>query len=55
MPAGAHPIMTQVTEAIEGRARALLTGLAEDASAAADSALAKGRGTRTSPARSSRR
>ena len=30
MPAGAHPLMQQVTEAIEGRARALLSGLTED-------------------------
>ena len=30
MPAGAHPLMEQVTEAIEGRARALLSGLSED-------------------------
>lgn len=29
MPAGAHPLMQQVTEAIEGRARALLSGLAD--------------------------
>lgn len=33
MPAGAHPIMTQVTEAIEGRARALLAGLKEETAA----------------------
>jgi serine/threonine-protein kinase HipA len=33
MPAGAHPLMSQVTEAIEGRARALLAGLTEDAPA----------------------
>jgi len=30
MPAGAHLLMSQVTEAIEGRARALLSGLTED-------------------------
>ena len=30
MPAGPHPLMQQVTEAIEGRARALLSGLTED-------------------------
>ena len=31
MPAGAHPLMQQVTEAIEARARALLSGLADEA------------------------
>ncbi|MBC7830652.1 MAG: type II toxin-antitoxin system HipA family toxin [Hyphomicrobium sp.] len=31
MPAGAHPLMQQVTEAIEARARALLSGLIDDA------------------------
>jgi serine/threonine-protein kinase HipA len=36
MPAGAHPLMQQVTEAIEGRARALLSGLTEDEPAGAD-------------------
>jgi serine/threonine-protein kinase HipA len=30
MPAGAHPMMQQVTDAIEARARALLSGLAEE-------------------------
>ena len=30
MPAGAHPLMQQATEAIEARARALLSGLTED-------------------------
>ncbi len=35
MPAGAHPLMQQVTEAIEGRARALLSGLTEDEPAGA--------------------
>ncbi len=30
MPAGAHPLMQQVTEAIEARARALLSGLTDD-------------------------
>jgi serine/threonine-protein kinase HipA len=35
MPAGAHPLMQQVTEAIEGRARAVLAGL-EDRAAADD-------------------
>lgn len=30
MPAGLHPLMTQVVEAIEGRARALLSGLADE-------------------------
>ena len=30
MPAGAHPLMQQVSDAIEGRARALLSGLEED-------------------------
>jgi len=30
MPAGPHPLMAQVTEAIEGRARALLSGLADE-------------------------
>ena len=30
MPAGAHPLMEQVCEAIEGRARALLSGLEDD-------------------------
>ena len=31
MPDGAHPMMQQVTEAIEARARALLSGLADEA------------------------
>lgn len=31
MPAGGHPLMKQVSEAIEKRARALLSGLADDA------------------------
>jgi serine/threonine-protein kinase HipA len=35
MPAGAHPLMTQVTQAIEGRARAILSGL-DDHTAADD-------------------
>ncbi|HEY8246957.1 MAG TPA: type II toxin-antitoxin system HipA family toxin [Hyphomicrobium sp.] len=34
MPAGPHPLMEQVTQAIEGRARALLSGLSEDEPAA---------------------
>jgi len=33
MPAGPHPLMAQVTEAIEGRARALLSGLADETGA----------------------
>jgi serine/threonine-protein kinase HipA len=37
MPAGAHPLMQQVTEAIEARARALLSGLTEDEAAGAES------------------
>ena len=32
MPAGPHPLMQQVAEAIEGRARALLSGLTNEAS-----------------------
>jgi serine/threonine-protein kinase HipA len=35
MPAGAHPLMQQVTQAIEGRARAILSGL-DDHTAADD-------------------
>jgi serine/threonine-protein kinase HipA len=35
MPAGAHPLMAQVTQAIEGRARAILSGL-DDHTAADD-------------------
>jgi hypothetical protein len=31
MPAGGHPLMQQVCEAIEDRARALLSGLEDDA------------------------
>ncbi len=31
MPAGAHPLMEQVTEALEARARALLSGLEDEA------------------------
>jgi serine/threonine-protein kinase HipA len=31
MPAGAHPLMQQVTAAVEGRARALLSGLTDEA------------------------
>ncbi len=38
MPAGAHPLMQQVTEAIEARARALLSGLSEDEAVAVESA-----------------
>jgi serine/threonine-protein kinase HipA len=34
MPAGAHPLMAQACEAIEMRARALLSGLADEASVA---------------------
>lgn len=30
MPAGSHPLMRQVSDAIEKRARALLSGLADD-------------------------
>lgn len=41
MPAGAHPLMTQVTEAIEGRARALLHGLADGTGAEPEAAAAK--------------
>jgi serine/threonine-protein kinase HipA len=33
MPAGGHPLLTQVTEAIDGRVRTLLAGLADDAGA----------------------
>ncbi len=40
MPAGAHPLMQQVTEAIEARARALLSGLNEDAGAGEEPAVA---------------
>ena len=36
MPAGPHPLMQQVTEAIEGRARVLLSGLTEDEPVSAD-------------------
>ncbi len=36
MPAGAHPLMQQVAEAIEGRARALLSGLADRGEAEAE-------------------
>ena len=43
MPAGAHPLMTQVTESIEGRARALLSGLADDEAAAPEPAPAEQR------------
>lgn len=36
MPAGPNPLMTQVSDAIEKRARALLSGLADDAGAEDD-------------------
>jgi len=49
MPAGPHPLMAQVTEAIEGRARALLSGLADETGA--EAAL---RETSPSPARKKR-
>jgi serine/threonine-protein kinase HipA len=41
MPAGGHPLMTQVSEAIEKRARAILSGLSDDAGADAEAAPAK--------------
>jgi len=40
MPAGAHPLMETVTASIEKRARALLSGLADD-TGAEDDALAQ--------------
>jgi serine/threonine-protein kinase HipA len=43
MPAGAHPLMEQVCEAIETRARVLLSGLEEDAPAADPAKAAKSR------------
>ena len=51
MPAGAHPLMSQVTEAIEGRARALLSGLTEDEPA--ESPAPKPSKTASKPARKS--
>ena len=57
MPAGAHPLMQQVTEAIEGRARALLSGLTEDEPAGAESrpSTAKARKPVSKPPRKSAR
>jgi len=57
MPAGAHPLMQQVTEAIEGRARALLSGLTEDEPTGADkpAETAKARKPVSKPPRKSAR
>ena len=51
MPAGAHPLMQQVTEAIEGRARALLSGLTEDEPAERRPAEAASRRSRSASRR----
>jgi serine/threonine-protein kinase HipA len=53
MPAGPHPLMEQACEAIEARAKALLSGLADDSAAEEKAAPAKEAKTRkpASPAR----